>query len=66
MLTAKHILAEPLVSEPNALEVEKLTRYNSNVKERRIRNAKFQVLTASFLRSEVLWGNMFCRLVSGS
>jgi hypothetical protein len=29
MLTAKYILAEPLVSEPNALEVEKLTIHNS-------------------------------------
>ena len=27
--TATYTLPEPLVSEPNALEVEKLTRYNS-------------------------------------
>ena len=37
-----------------------------NVKERRIRNAKFEDLTASFLRNEVLWGTMFCRSVGGS
>jgi hypothetical protein len=29
MLTAKYILAEPLVSELNAFEAEKLTRHNS-------------------------------------
>lgn len=39
---------------------------SGNDKERRIRNAKFQVLTASFLRREVLWGKTFCHLVSGS
>lgn len=29
---------------------------SGNVRERRVRNAKFQVLTALFVRSEVLWG----------
>jgi hypothetical protein len=34
---------------------------SGNAKERRIKNAKFQVLTASFLRSKVLWGKTFCQ-----
>lgn len=37
-----------------------------NVKERRIRNAKFEDLTASFLRTEVLWGTTFYCSVSSS
>ena len=39
---------------------------SGNATERRRRHAKFQVLTASFLVSEVRWGKTFCCSVSGS